>query len=180
MRVADWYIIHASAGSENRVATELRAQFDRAGLGHQLSEVLVPKKSVPAIRRGVKIQVDERILPGYVLVHMECTPETLHVIRRVPRVVGMLGADSHGIPRPLSQGEVSQFLAQLETIHQSTTAKVVFEPGELVRVSEGLFSSMEGVVEEIDMQRFRLKVSISILGRPTPIDLEFSQVEKLS
>lgn len=174
-----WYIIHASAGSENRVATELKAQFAKSGLDHLVEDILVPKKPAVAVRRGVKVEVEDRILPGYVLIQMECTPETLHVIRHTPRVIGLLGAGSDGIPKPLSEAEVSHLLSQLETIGKTTQGHDYFSVGETVKVSEGLFSSMEGIVEEVDTNRMRLKVSISILGRPTPVDLEFSQVEKV-
>jgi len=177
--MAEWYIIHVAAGSENKVASELDAQFEKHGLSDLLQEVLVPKKMVLATRRGAKVQAEDRILPGYVLVHMNCTLEALHIIRRIPRVIGMLGADAKGMPRPLSEFEVKQLLDQIQNVEQATRQSFVFEPGEMVKVSEGLFSSMEGVVEEVDTNRMRLKVSISIFGRPTPVDLEFSQVEKI-
>jgi transcriptional antiterminator NusG len=177
--MAEWYIIHVAAGSENKVAVELEAQFEKNNLADSLENVLVPKKMVLATRRGVKIQVEDRILPGYVLVQMDCTLDALHIIRRVPRVIGMLGADAKGMPRPLSEFEVSQLLDQIENVEQATRQSFVFEPGEMVKVSEGLFTSMEGVVEEVDSNRMRLKVSISIFGRPTLVDLEFSQVEKI-
>jgi transcriptional antiterminator NusG len=177
--MAEWYIIHVAAGSENKVALELKAQFEKNNLADSLENVLVPKKMVLATRRGVKVQAEDRILPGYVLVQMDCTLDALHVIRRVPRVIGMLGADAKGMPRSLSEFEVKQLLDQIENVEQATRQSFVFEPGEMVKVSEGLFSSMEGVVEEVDNNRMRLKVSISIFGRPTPVDLEFSQVEKI-
>lgn len=177
--MAEWYVVHAAAGSENKVASELRAQFEKNGLGSLLHDVLVPKKTVTITRRGVKVQAEDRMIPGYVFVHMECTLEALHTIRSIPRMIGMLGADAKGMPKPLSEQEVKRLLDQLETVNQIAHHHVVFEPGELVRVCDGLFSSMEGVVEEMDAHRMRLKVSISLFGRSTPVDLEFSQVEKL-
>lgn len=178
--MAEWYVIHASAGGENRVAAELTAQFEKAGLASSLLEVLVPKKSITCVRRGMKVQVDERIIPGYVFIRMECTADALYVIRRIPRVLGMLGADAQGTPRPLSDAEVGRLLQQLETMSEISSRPTSFEPGEIVKVSEGLFRTMEGTVEEVDLHRLRLKVSICILGRPTPVDLEFSQVSKIS
>ena len=174
-----WYIVHVTAGSENRIASEMRAQFEKEGHGDKIQEILVPKKYVSTIRSGVKVQVEDRILPGYVLVHMVCSPETLHIVRRVPRVIGMLGSDIMGIPRALADHEVTKFLEQVDRIAVTAQNHFSFEPGELVKVSDGLFSSMEGIVEEVDIHRSRLKVSIAILGRSTPVDLEFTQVEKI-
>lgn len=175
-----WYIIHVAAGHENRVASELQAQCEKARLTSLMTEIRVPKRQTTVIKRGVKVQVEDRILPGYILVKMVCVPETLHIIRRIPKVIGMLGSDASGIPRILAESEVERFLEQLNRMADSSRMQLSFEPGEVVKVSEGLFSSMEGVVEEVDMERSRLKVSIAILGRSTPVDLEFSQVEKMS
>lgn len=174
----NWYVVHVAAGSENRIAEELKAQMSKAGLAEMLEEVLVPKKQDVTLKRGAKVLVEDRILPGYVLVRMRCLPETLHVIRRVPRVIGMLGTNSSGIPRSLNENEVKLLLDQLTRLKESVKDSITFEAGEVVKICEGLFSSMEGVVEEVDMQRLRLKVSISILGRSTPVELEFFQVEK--
>lgn len=174
-----WYIVHAVANNENRVATELRVQFEKNNLGHLLHEVVVPKKTSIGVRRGVKVEVEDRVLPGYVLVRMDCTLEGLYIIRSHPRVIGVLGADSKGVPSPLGEEEVRRLLDRVETIDQASRQDLRFEPGEHVKVSEGLFSSMEGVVEEIDAVKGRLKISISIFGRPTPVDLEFTQVEKI-
>lgn len=175
-----WYIVHVAAGSENRVSTELRAQFAKAGLADQVQDILVPKKHTTTLRNGVKVQLEDRILPGYVLMHMVCSPEVVHVILRVPRVIGMLGSDASGMPRALADFEVAKFLEQVDRIAVAAQSQSSFEPGEMVKVSEGLFASMEGVVEEVDLHRSRLKVSIAILGRSTPVDLEFTQVEKIS
>lgn len=174
-----WYIIHASSGSENRVVSELRAQLDKSGLSDMVEEILVPKKSSVTVRRGVRVEVEDRVLPGYILIFMECTPEVLLIIRQTPRVIGMLGANADGMPKPLSEGEVSGLLGHLETISKSPLSQQTFCVGETVKISEGLFTSMEGIIEDIDTHRMRLKVSVSILGRPTPVDLEFAQVEKV-
>jgi transcription termination/antitermination protein NusG len=174
-----WYVIHVAATSENKVALELRAQLEKAGLSAAVQSILVPKKQTLVMRRGLKVQAEDRILPGYVLIQMICSPEILHVIRRVPRVAGMLGSNAAGVPRPLSEHDVSRFLEQVDRIVDEAKSNLSFEPGEMVKVSDGLFSSMEGIVEEVDLQRSRVKVSIAILGRSTPVDLEFSQVEKI-
>lgn len=175
---AQWFVVHVSAGSENRIAQEMRDQFVRARIEEQLEEVLVPKKEVSVIRRGVRTKTEERILPGYVFVKMEHTPESAHVIRRLPRVIGILGSDSE-TPRPLSEEELGRLMNQVSEISSSTGSGMVFEPGEVVKVTSGLFASMQGVVEEVQEERARLKISISILGRSTPVDLEFTQVEKV-
>ena len=174
-----WYVIHVAAGSENRVACDLSAQFVKNSIGDLLEEVLVLKKMVNITRRGNKVQEEERILPGYVLVRMISTPEALNTIRRAPRVIGMLGADLRSDPKPLSDAEVENLLNQIETMEGGNAQSISFEPGEVIRVTEGLFASMEGVVEEVDVARMRLKVSIPILGRPTPVDLDFTHIEKI-
>ena len=177
--MAEWYVVHVSAGSENKVSSELKARFQKSNLGEALHEVLVPQKKALMTRRGAKVEVEDRLLPGYILLCMQCTLEALHIIRRIPKVIGMLGANVKGMPQPLSEFEVKQLLDHIQNAEQTTHQNFLFEPGEMVKVSEGLFSSMEGVVEEVDSHRMRLKVSISIFGRPTPVDLEFSQVEKI-
>lgn len=174
-----WYIIHAVAGSENKVASELTAQFEKNGLSSLLQDVLVPKKSFTTVRRNQKVEAEERILPGYIFINMACTLEALHTIRRIPRVIGMLGSDAKGVPQPLSEMEVRRLIDHVETMKDSSSHHLTFERGEIVKVSEGLFSSMEGIVEEVDCEKSRLKISISIFGRPTPVELEFSQVEKI-
>lgn len=175
-----WYVVHVAAGSENRVSCDLSAQFAKNGIGDLLEEVLVLKKIVNTTRRGNKVQEEERILPGYVLVRMVSTPEALNTIRRAPRVIGMLGADLRSDPKPLSDAEVENLLNQIDGMDGTSSAQSLsFEPGEIIRVTEGLFASMEGVVEEVDAVRMRLKVSIPILGRPTPVDLDFTHIEKI-
>lgn len=175
---AQWYVIHVGAGSENRVSLELREQFDKAGLADSLQEVFVPKKQVSVVRRGTRVKAEDRIIPGYVFVRMVCTPETVHVVRRVPRVVGILGNDPEN-PRPLTEQEAKALMSQTTQISEAAQHAISFESGEIVKVCSGLFASMQGVVESVIPERERLRVSISILGRSTPVDLDFSQVEKV-
>lgn len=174
-----WYVVHVAAGSENKVACDLSVQFAKNGIAELLQEVLVLKKMVNATRRGQKIQQEERILPGYVLVRAICSPEAVNVIRRSPRVIGMLGADSRSGPTALSDAEVENMMNQIDSEVVGASGDSSFEPGEVIRVVEGLFSSMEGVVDEVDVIRMRVKVSIPILGRPTPVELDFAHVEKI-
>jgi transcription termination/antitermination protein NusG len=175
---ASWYVIHVAANNENRVALELGAQFAKHGLGHLLEDVVVPKKTVTALRRGVKCDVEERVLPGYVLVRMNCTPEGLYVIRNHPRVLGMLGSDGKGTPKPMAEEEVRHLLERVEALEETHSQGLTFEAGETVRVCEGPFASFEGVVEEVDYARERLKIAVSIFGRLTPVEVDFTQVEK--
>ncbi len=175
-----WYVIHVAAGSENRVASDLSVQFSKAGIAELLEDVLVLKKMVHATRRGNAVQQEERILPGYVLVRMISTPDALNTIRRAPRVIGMLGADLRSDPKPLSDADMENLLNQIDDSDGvGPVSGTAFEPGEIVRVTDGLFSGLEGVIEEVDVLRMRLKVSISIFGRPTPVDLDFVHVEKI-
>ena len=178
MTEAKWYIVHVSGGSENRIASELKAQFEKFGLSDSLVDVFVPKKDVMIMKRGVKVKSEDRILPGYVFVNMICTPETVHTIRRLPRVVGILG-DNSETPRPLNDMEVQSLLKQVDELSQLSQSSLSFDPGEVVKVCSGLFDSMQGVVEEVNYEKSRLKISITILGRSTPVDLDFSQVEKM-
>jgi transcriptional antiterminator NusG len=174
-----WYIIHVAAGSENKVAADLSAQFVKNGIGELIEDVLVLKKVVNGARKGVKTQEEERILPGYVFIRMVCNPDTLDTIRRTPRVIGMLGADLRSDPKPLSDAEVENLLSQVGDAASTHVPRMSFEPGEIIRVTEGLFASMEGVVDEVDATRMRIKVSIPILGRPTSVDLDFAHIEKI-
>lgn len=175
-----WYVVHAVANSENRVAEELQAQFEKNQLMDYVQEIVVPKRFVASVKRGVKTTAEDRLFPGYVLVKMRAILEVLHVIRNHPRVIGMLGSDHKGIPVPLSEEEVNNMLTVVQTASQEIAHEVHFELGERVKICEGLFAAMEGVIEEIAPERSRLKVSVSIFGRATPVDVEFSQVEKIS
>ena len=174
-----WYVVHVVANNENRVANELREKFQKKHIDHLLHEVVVPKRLSQGVRRGVKVDVEDRVVPGYVFVRMECTLDGLYIIRNHPRVIGILGADQRGVPVPLGDEEVQHLLQRVAESDRLVSMGAHFEIGEHVRVCDGLFASMEGVVEEIDPVRSRLKVSVSIFGRSTPVDLEFSQVEKL-
>ncbi|BDB96545.1 transcription termination/antitermination protein NusG [Candidatus Hydrogenosomobacter endosymbioticus] len=174
--VARWYVVYVAAGGENRMVSELRDRFDKSGVGDLLFDVFVPKKCVTVVKRGVKVRTEGRVLPGYVFVKMQCTPETVNIVQNFPRVLSFLGS-SNGDPKPLSDKEMAALLDQVDELVKTSESEVNFEPGEHVKVCNGLFASMNGVVEEVVGSR--LKVSISILGRSTPVDLDFSQVEKL-
>lgn len=175
-----WYVIHVAAGSENKVKSEIHAQCEKKNVSSYVKEILIPKKKVFAIRRGVKAQVEDRVCPGYVFISMHCTAELLQIIRQVPRVMDMLGSNAKGLPKAISEQELNQLLECIDSTSQINESQLYFEAGERVKVCDGLFNSMEGIVDEVDTDRARLKVSIPIFGRSTPVDLSFSQVEKIS
>lgn len=177
MQKARWYVVHVYSGSEKKVAEAINEQAEKKDLQDQILEVLVPMEEVVEIKRGAKVSSEKNFFPGYVLVKMVMSDETWHLVRNTPKVTMFLGGK--GKPSPISEAEVKRILNQVEERHAKPTHAVYFSIGEQIRVSEGPFSSFSGVVEEIDFEKERLKVSVSIFGRPTPVDLDFGQVEKL-
>ncbi len=171
-----WYVIHVYSGFEKKVAESVREQADQKGMGELFEEVLVPVEEVVEMRRGAKIQAERKFFPGYVLVKMEMTDDTWHLVKNTPKVTGFLGASAR--PSPVPQREVDRMLQQVPEGIERPKPSVTFEIGEQVRVSDGPFTSFTGYVEEVDEERARLKVAVSIFGRATPVELEYSQVEK--
>ncbi|USO01029.1 MAG: transcription termination/antitermination protein NusG [Alphaproteobacteria bacterium] len=174
---ARWYVVHVYSSFEKKVAEMIKEQALRKGLDGFIKEVLVPTQSVIEVKRGEKVNAERQFFPGYVLVNMELDDDAWHMVRNIPKVTGFLGAQ--GKPAPVSQKEVDRIMNQLEEGVASVHSVDDFEIGQEVQVCDGPFSSFNGIVEEIDQARLRLKVSVSIFGRPTPVDLEFSQVKKL-
>src|SRR5438034_8104636 len=172
-----WYIVHAYSNFENKVAESIREQAKQRGLSELFEEILVPKEKVTEVRRGRKIDTERKFFPGYVLAKMELTDEAYHLIKNTPKVTGFLGTDKK--PMPISDAEAARILHQVQEGIERPKPSVTFEVGEQVRVSDGPFASFNGVVEEVDDARSRVKVAVSIFGRPTPVELEFGQVEKL-
>ena len=171
-----WYIVHAYSNFERKVADNIKERAKAAGLQDQFEEVLVPTEEVIEVRRGRKIQTDRKFFPGYVLVKMEMTDAGYVLIKNTPKVTGFLGADNKAFP--ITDDEAMRILHQVKDGVERPKPLVSFEIGETVRVADGPFESLNGVVEEIDEERSRLKVAVSIFGRPTPVDLEFGQVVK--
>jgi transcription termination/antitermination protein NusG len=172
-----WYIVHAYSNFENKVAESIREQAKQRHLDHLFEQVLVPKEKVTEVRRGRKVDAERKFFPGYVLVKMDLTDEAYHLIKNTPKVTGFLGTDNK--PMPISEAEASRILHQVQEGIDRPKATVSFEIGEQVRVSDGPFASFNGVVEEVDDARSRVKVAVSIFGRATPVELEFTQVEKM-
>ena len=172
-----WYIVHAYSNFEKKVAESIREGAQQAGLEGLFDQILVPTEKVVEVRRGRKVDTERKFFPGYVLVRMEMTDEGYHLIKNTPKVTGFLGSDKK--PIPISDAEAQHILNQVQEGVERPKPSITFDIGEQVRVSDGPFASFNGTVEEVDGERARLKVSVSIFGRATPVELEYGQVEKL-
>lgn len=174
--MSHWYIIHAYSGFEKRVAEAVKEQAAVLGLDHLIDDVIVPTEEVIEVRRGQKVTSERKFFPGYVLAKMVMTDDTYHLVKNTPKVTGFLGPQ--GKPSPISEVEANRILNQVVEGVERPRSMISFEIGEDVRVIEGPFTSFNGTVEDVDEEKERLKVSVSIFGRATPVELEFSQVEK--
>jgi transcriptional antiterminator NusG len=172
-----WYIVHAYSNFERKVAESIKERALAAGLSDMFEEVLVPMEEVVEMRRGRKVSSERKFFPGYVLVKMELNDQTYHLIKSTPKVTGFLGTENK--PIPITDEEAGRILQQVQEGVERPKPSVTFEIGEQVRVADGPFASFNGLVEEVDEERARLKVAVSIFGRPTPVELEYAQVEKL-
>jgi transcription termination/antitermination protein NusG len=173
-----WYIVHAYTNFERKVADAIRERAKQAGLSDLFEEIVVPTEDVVEVRRGRKVQAERKFLPGYVLVKMEMTDAAFLLIKTTPKVTGFLGSDNKAMP--ISDEEAVRILHQVKEGVARPKPSVMFEVGEQVRVADGPFATFSGHVEEVDEERARLKVAVSIFGRPTPVELEFGQVEKVA
>jgi len=172
-----WYVVHAHSGFEKKVAEAILERARAEGLDDQFDEVLTPTEEVVEMRRGQKVTSERKFFPGYVLANMELTDQSWHLVTNTPKVSGFLGSGKR--PTPISEKEATRILHQVKEGVDRPKPSVMFETGEQVRVSDGPFTSFNGVVEEVDAEKARLKVTVSIFGRSTPVELEYSQVEKL-
>ena len=172
-----WYVVHAYSNFEHRVAESLKDRIKRDGLEAKFGEILVPTEEVVEMREGQKRKSERKFYPGYVLVQMEMDETTWHLVRDVPKVLGFIGGTSDK-PAAITEKEANQILRRVEEGVDKPRPKVLFEPGELVRVTDGPFNDFNGVVEEVNYEKSRLRVAVLIFGRSTPVELEFGQVEK--
>ena len=172
-----WYVVHAYSGFENSVKRSLEERVERYGMQDKFGEILVPTEEVVEMREGQKRSTSRKFFPGYVLVQMDMDDDTWHLVKDVPKVMGFIGGTSDR-PAPITEREAQQILDRVQECVEKPRPKVLFEPGEMVRIIEGPFNDFNGVVEEVDYEKSRLRVSVLIFGRSTPVDLEFSQVEK--
>jgi len=174
---AKWYIVHTYSNFEKKVAEEIKRQAKLQGLEEEIVDVVVPTEEVLEVRRGQKVKAEHKFLPGYVLLHAQLTDECYHLVKNVAKVTGFLGQNNK--PMALRQGEVDRILNQVTEGAEHPKSSITFEIGEQVRVADGPFTSFTGTVEEVDEGRSRVKVAVSIFGRATPVELEFTQVEKV-
>jgi transcription termination/antitermination protein NusG len=174
---ARWYIVHAYSNFEKKVAESIEEKAKQKGLSHLFEKIMVPTEKVVEVRRGRKVDAERKFFPGYVLVRANLTDEAYHLIKNTPKVTGFLGTDSKPIPIP--DKEADRILMQVQEGVERPKSAMSFEIGEQVRVADGPFASFNGTVQEVDQERSRLKVEVSIFGRATPVDLEFAQVEKV-
>jgi transcriptional antiterminator NusG len=172
-----WYVVHAYSGFENQVKRSLEERIARSGLEDMFGQILVPTEEVIEMREGQKRRSDRKFFPGYVLVQMDMNDETWHLVKDVPRVMGFIGGTSDR-PAPITEREAQSILDRVQEGVEKPRPKVLYEPGEVVRIIDGPFNDFNGVVEEVDYDKSRLRVAVLIFGRSTPVDLEFGQVEK--
>jgi transcription termination/antitermination protein NusG len=173
-----WYVVHAYSGMEKSVAKHLQERIDRAGLQSHFGKILVPTEEVVEVKGGKKAITERRLYSGYVLVEMDMTDDAWHLVKSTPKVTGFLGGSANR-PSPLSQREVDEIMQRMQEGFEKPRPKVLFEVGEMVRVKDGPFTDFNGNVEEVNYDKNRVRVSVTIFGRSTPVDLEFAQVEKV-
>ena len=171
-----WYVVNTHSGFEKKVAQAITEQSQRKGLAEHFSQVLVPMEEVIEVRRGKKINAERKFFPGYILINMDMTDESWHLVKDTPKVTGFLG--SSGKPAPISKEEAEAILSQVQEGVDKPKRSVIFEVGETIRVTDGPFASFNGVVEDIDEEKERLKIAVSIFGRSTLVELGYGQVDK--
>ncbi|MCX4348640.1 MAG: transcription termination/antitermination protein NusG [Alphaproteobacteria bacterium] len=174
---ARWYVLHVYSGSEKKVAESIKEQAILKKMEDKILDAIVPTEDVVEVRKGSKVNSERKFFPGYILIKMEMSDESWHVVMNTPKVTGFLG--SRNKPQPITEAEANRIMTQMQEGVQRPQTVVDYEVGEQVRVTDGPFASFIGLVEEVDLEKTRLKVSVSIFGRSTPVELEFNQVEKI-
>ncbi|MBI4031740.1 MAG: transcription termination/antitermination protein NusG [Proteobacteria bacterium] len=172
-----WYVLHVYSGFENKVAETIREKAGKLGLADKVEEIMVPTEEVTEVKRGQRVNTERKFFPGYVLAKLDLTDEIWHLVKNTPKVTGFLGAGNK--PSPISEKEAERLMKQMQEGVDRPRPSVTFDIGEEVKVSDGPFASFNGVVEEVDEEKGKLKVSVSIFGRATPVELEYGQVEKI-
>ena len=171
-----WYVLHVYSGFEKKVAESIKEQAEKKGWADRIGEVLVPTETVVDVQKGKKVESERKFFPGYVLIQMEMNDDTWHMVKQTPKTTGFLGGKK---PVAMSQREAEQVMRQMQEGVEKPRSRVAYEVGEQIRATEGPFASFNGVVDEVDTEKNRLKVSVTIFGRPTAVELEFGQVEKV-
>lgn len=174
---ARWYVLHVYSGFEAKVAEAIREKAQKQGIEDRIEDIMVPTEEVVEIKRGQKVNSERKVFPGYVLAKMDMSDQIWHLVKDTPKVTGFLGGGNR--PVPISEKEAARLMTQLQEGIEKPRAAITFDIGEKVKVMEGPFATFEGMVEEIDEEKGRVKVSVSIFGRATPVELEFAQVEKI-
>ena len=174
---AQWYVIHVYSGFEKKVAESIREQAAQKGMADAFQEILVPTEEVVEVRKGSKVAAERKFFPGYVLVEMEMNDDTWHLVKNTNKVTGFVGGSAMR-PTPISEKEVNAIMQQMREGVEKPKPKVLFENGEMVRVKDGPFTDFQGTVEDVNYEKSRLRVAVTIFGRSTPVELEFGQVEK--
>ena len=174
----DWYIIQAYSNCEKKVKAALEERIDISGLSSKFGEIMIPTEQVTELKKGQKKQIERKFFPGYMLVQMELDDDTWHLVRKTPNVMGFLGGNKTR-PSPLTENELNKIVNRVDEAVEQPKFKTVFESGETVRINDGPFYDFNGVVEEVDYEKNLIKVSVSIFGKSTPVELNFSQVEKV-
>ncbi len=172
-----WYVLHVYSGFEKKVAESIKEKAEKQGLGDFIEDILVPTEEVVEVKRGQRVSAERKFFPGYVLAHLEMNDDIWHLIKNTPKVSGFLGAGGNK-PVAISDAEAQRILKQIQEGVERPRPSIVYDVGEEVKVTDGPFASFNGIVEEVDEEKAKLKVSVSIFGRPTPVELEYSQVEK--
>ena len=171
-----WYVLHVYSGFEKKVAESIKEQAEKKGWGNWVGEVLVPTEMVVDVQKGKKVESERKFFPGYVLIQMEMNDDTWHMIKQTPKTTGFLGGKK---PVAMTQKEAERVMQQMQEGVEKPRSRVVYETGEQIRVIDGPFASFTGVIDEVDLEKTRMKVSVTIFGRPTSVDLDFAQVEKV-